>query len=90
MDVLEPLTSKIQGASNKWPWVFFFLVVIFGAIYLIMEYKSRKLEMKWYALNILESEKNLGITDSSNAINEALKGDLIADTVNDLNFIKQD
>ncbi len=89
MQIPSTLSEKFNGATNRWPWVFFMLFLVFGTIYLILEYKTRKLQMKWYAMDILESEKNLGMTDSSNAINEALKGDLVADAVN-LNFIRQD
>lgn len=75
------LQSKIDEANSKWPWLFLIAFVLFGIMFFLIEYKTKKLQMNLYALQILELQKRASLT-SKNAVAEALKDDALVKTFN--------
>lgn len=86
----ETINNHINGFRDKWPWVFLFIVLLFGAIYFYWwEYRTRKLNSKLAALQILKVEKDLGLTNSKKVIEDALDGDIVQDAVKKIPFVGQ-
>lgn len=75
------IQSKIDEGNAKYPWLFLTVFILFGVAFFLIEYKTKKLQMNLYALQILELQKRASLT-SKNAVAEALKDDALVKTFN--------
>ena len=76
MQLVENQLSRVQ---SKWPYLFFGLGVIALAgwlLYLYSELQANQLQKRWYAMNILQVEKETGIESNEKTVSEALQGDI--------------
>lgn len=76
MQLVEDQISQVQ---SKWPYVFFGLAVIAVSawlLYLFSQLQTNQLQKRWYAMNILQVEKDTGIESNEETVNEALQGDI--------------
>lgn len=69
------IADKIDTAAEKWTLVFIIVFVLAFLLYLLFEYRFRKIQMTWYAISILRDSKEAGIPVTNGIVKQALKGD---------------